>query len=332
MNRAYARATTPSGRATITSRLRVATAIVTGNGRSAQWSEVLAHPWHHLTVEDAAEFRRAVYRRFVPQSTRNDTISAVRRVVTECYRARLISALRRDLLMEELYTVAPGESTRRRRLTGDELADLMAACDRIGDARTTARNTSIVALFRTTGLRISELVAIDLADWDREDASILLRSTKNGRDHRIFLSPATDALLRRWLTHRGEAPGALFTALNRAEHDPLHPFSVRYMLKTRARAAGIAPFGAHDFRRTFATDLLERYDAALVSKLLNHKKLDSTLIYDLRGDTAKRDAVRALDLAMPEPEPQPEPEPASTPERDEGAAGAAGDDATGEAA
>lgn len=252
--------------------------------------------WHQLTVDDAADFRQAVYRRYKPQSTRNDTVCAVRRVVDECYRAGLISALRRDLLMEQLYTVAVGESTRRRRLSTAEIGALLCACDRIGDARTTARNTAIVALFATSGMRISELVNLELYDWDREDDSLLLRETKNGRPHRVLLHPGAVPYLDRWLHHRGTAAGALFTALNRKDSRALNPESIRYMLRTRARAAGVAPFGSHDFRRTFATALLETHDPFVVSRLLNHTKIESTMRYDLRGEAAKRDAVATLDL------------------------------------
>lgn len=258
--------------------------------------DLYAYPWHQLSTEDAADFRHAVYRRYKPQSSRNDMVSALRRIVHQRYRCGVISALRRDLLMEQLYTVSVGESTRRRRLSAGEIAALLGACDRIGDDRTTARNTAIVALFYTSGIRSIELVNIDLHDWDRADQSMLLRDTKNGRPHRILLHPGVLPYLNRWADHRGTAPGALFTGLNRTDTTPLTTFSVRYMLRTRAEAASVAPFGCHDFRRTFATDLLEKHDPFLVSRLLNHSKIESTTRYDLRADGAKRDAIAGLSL------------------------------------
>ncbi|SDF96711.1 Site-specific recombinase XerD [Cellulosimicrobium cellulans] len=278
-------------------KLRICAELIIGAHPGALTREDLrSFAWHHLTVDVATEFMHSVARRYRPQASRNDMVSLVRRVVQQCYRQRLIDALRRDLLLERLFTVAVGESTKRRRLSTQEITALMAACESIGSTRTAARNTAIVALFRTSGLRIGELVKIRLEDWDRQQGTILLRETKNGQDHLVFLHETTTEYLERWLGHRGDGPGPLFSSLISAEIRPVTPTSLRYMLRTRAEAAGVAPFGSHDFRRTFATDLLETVDPALVSRLLNHRKLESTMIYDQRGDDAKRDAVRHLAL------------------------------------
>lgn len=68
------------------------------------------------------------------------------------------------------------------------------------------------------------------------------------------------------------------------------------MLSTLAVKAGVKPFGCHDFRRTFATELLRTNDIALVGKLLNHRKPQSTLRYDLADEDAQRSAVAQLNL------------------------------------
>lgn len=286
--------------------LRVCTAILTAQEpRAISLADVFAYPWHHLTVDDAADFRDTVYRRYATQSTRNDRMCTVRRMVDECYRARLISALRRDLLREQLYTQAVGETTRRRRLTPEEITSLLQAADRLADPCARARNLAIVALFRTSGIRVCELVRIALSDWDRNDDSILLRDTKNGRAHRVVLHPGAILYLEGWLELRGEANGALFTALNRPGTSALSEDGVRDMLGRLARSAGVARFGCHDFRRTFATDLLEKHDPLLVSRLLNHRKPESTMVYDLRGERAQRDAVASLDLIPPGDHPRP---------------------------
>lgn len=260
-------------------------------------SAVFAHPWHLMTPDEAADLHRLVYRTYPRQGTRNDKISQVRRVVTQCHRAGLISALRRDLLLEELYTVAPGRSGAGRALTDREIADLMHACATMGTAQARARNSAIVAVFRSTGARVSEVAKLELADWDRQAATLTLRDTKNGRDHVVFLHPTTNEHLAAWVRVRGARPGPLFSNLNDPTTTaPLQPVSILFMLRSRGAAAHVAPFGSHDFRRTFASDMLMRYDAALVSQLLNHTKLDSTLIYDRRGDALQRAAVASVRL------------------------------------
>lgn len=258
--------------------------------------EVRDYPWHHIDLDLAAAFRESVYAQFRKTSTRNDAICAVRAVVRECYRAGLISPLRRDRLFEELVTVAPGPSSKRRRLTQTDINQLLDACETMGTTRAQARNTAIVALFRTSGIRVSELVAIDITDCDLDDGTIRLRDTKNGRDHLVFLHPDAIPYLERWIDLRGSRPGVLFTPLNRADTGPIRPISVRYMLRTRAQAAGVAPFGSHDFRRTFATELLRTHDVALVGKLLNHVKTASTVTYDLADEQEQRAAVARIQL------------------------------------
>lgn len=258
--------------------------------------DLRAYPWHQLTVEDAEDYHRAVTRHYTTQSSRNDMICVLRAVVRQCYKVGLVSALRHELLLEALYTVAPGRSTRRHRITDTEFDALVDACLGAGDAFARARNTAIVALFRTTGLRVSELVGIDLADWDRRHDCIHLPLTKNTDTHVLFLHPATKALLEKWVDVRGTRPGKLFCSSRGPIDRALSPEAIRLMLTTRCKIAGITHFATHDFRRTFATEMLRQFDAALVSKLLNHRKLASTLIYDMSTDDEMRDAVRSINL------------------------------------
>lgn len=265
-------------------------------GPLPQSEQVRSYPWHHIDQQTAGEYREDIYRRFRLQSSRNNAVSAVRRVMHECYRARLISALRLEVILEELYTIAPGPSTKRRRLTQPEINALLAAGEESGTPRAAARNTAIIAVFRTSGIRVSELTRIQLEDWDRDADTIMLTETKNGSPHLVYLHPDAVPYLERWLTHRGHAPGALFCPLRGTDLRSLSGDGIRYMLSTLAVKAGVKPFGCHDFRRTFATELLRTNDIALVGKLLNHRKPQSTLRYDLADEDAQRSAVAQLNL------------------------------------
>lgn len=265
--------------------------------RSMSLEDVFAYPWHLIDESRAEEFRRAVYRRHQNQGSRNDMVCAVRRVVDECHRRRLISPLRRQVLFEALYTVAPGRSRRRRRLTPDETRALLTAAQAQDPPARAARDTAMVALIRATGMRGCELAGIDLGDWDRLDASIWIRDRKNGRDLLVFLPPAVLPYLDAWLQARGERPGALFTPMKGPDKSrPLTVYGVRWILKQVATAAGVTWMGSHDFRRSFATDMLELFDPVLVSDLMGHEKVDSTRIYDQRGDDALRAAVGEVPL------------------------------------
>lgn len=309
MDRALLRSKEGVSRANFLSRTRMVHALLTGlDHRETTREHLDAFAWHQVSVDDAEDFRRAVYRHYPAQSSRNDVVCVLRRLLDECYRRGLISPLRRDLLRERLYTVAiDPESTRRRRLSADEIAALMGAAAANPNPRAAARDTAIFALFRTTGMRCCELVRATIADLDLTEHTLLLRETKNGHPHTVFLHPQAEEYLRLWLVHRGTEPGALFTALTRHDLTHLCETAVRDMLHRRRREAQIATFATHDFRRTFASDLLGRFDPALVSRLLNHRKIDSTMRYDVRGDELKRTAVASLALPiMPPTLPQPD--------------------------
>lgn len=260
--------------------------------------DVMAYPWHHLTPEMLRTYRATIEAMTRVQSTRNDAMSVIRRVLEQCFKVGLISAHRLDELREELQTRTPSRSAKGRVIILEELTLLMTACETTGSPRSQARNSAIVAVMRGTGARVGEVVAANYSDWNRAQQTLLLRNTKNGTDHTVHLSDAVTRYLSRWARFRGAHPGPLFTSLtdgNRADDGPLTTQSVRDMLKRRAKTAGIErPFSPHDFRRTFATELLRTQDMALVSRLLNHNKITSTLVYDFAGDDLMRAAVASL--------------------------------------
>ena len=67
------------------------------------------------------------------------------------------------------------------------------------------------------------------------------------------------------------------------------------MLGKRGAEAGVKDFSAHDFRRTFVGDLLDRgVDISVVSKLAGHSDPKTTARYDRRPEATKRDAAAKL--------------------------------------
>lgn len=265
--------------------------------RSLSMTDVENYPWHHVDADLAAQYAREVYAAYDVIATRNDNISPLRQIITACCSAGLISVARRDEVLEELPTVAPGESRKRRRLANVEITALLMACQDGTDEGT--RDAALIALFATTGIRISEAVAIRVSDWDVAADTIVIRSPKNGRRHVVFVHPVTKEYLLRWTTRRGtdDPEGALFSWPGGPRKGaPVCTDTARSWIRRRQVAAGVAPFGTHDFRRTFASTLLRTHDLALVGRLLNHTKPTSTLIYDLASDDEQRNAVGSIAL------------------------------------
>ena len=92
---------------------------------------------------------------------------------------------------------------------------------------------------------MSELVRIDLADWDRREDAITLRKTKNTDPHTLFLHPGTKALLVDWLEVRGTEPGKLFCSSPRPSTGALnperHPVHAHHPLRARRHRRASVP-------------------------------------------------------------------------------------------
>lgn len=260
------------------------------------WEDVMSYPWHHIDVDTAAAYYRSVTAHYQHVNSSHCRIVMLRVIVGTCYRAKLISVTRRDEVLDELPTTSRGISKMPKvRLSESQLTSLLGECAK-GEKYEAGLISSIVALFSTTGIRISELVALDLSDWDQVGQTIRLRMTKNGREHVVPVVTGVTEYLDYWVGLRGADDGPLFTQIGNPALIRLSTDSVRNLLEKRVVAAGIIRMKPHDFRRTVASQLLRKHDIALVSRLLNHTTIAATLVYDLASDEEQRAAVTGLSL------------------------------------
>lgn len=97
---------------------------------------------------------------------------------------------------------------------------------------------------------------------------------------------------------RGEDPGALFVPFRRGDHmqpGRLASQAIFVIFEELGARAGVPDFSPHDFRRTFAGDLLDAgADLATESKLMGHSDPKAKSGYDRRGERAKRSASSLL--------------------------------------
>jgi site-specific recombinase XerD len=104
-----------------------------------------------------------------------------------------------------------------------------------------------------------------------------------------------------WLQFR-KIDQPIFVSINKVGklgNAPLTTQSVYRILNRRAKQAGIDALSPHDVRRSTATHLLERgVDLAVVQRMLGHKQLATTVIYDRRGEKAKKEAAGVLSISL----------------------------------
>ncbi|PLX81161.1 MAG: tyrosine recombinase XerC [Desulfuromonas sp.] len=202
--------------------------------------------------------------------------------------ARKLSSLRsffRFLVREGVLKTNPAEglATPKRNsylpktLSADEAHNLMERGHR-GDLLG-LRDRAIVELLYSSGLRVSELTGLDVADLDLREG--LVRVLGKGRKERIVpVGRKALTALQDYLSARGSAADQSPLFLN-ARNGRLTPRSIQRHLKTRLLKAGILKdISPHALRHTFATHLLDGgADLRSIQELLGHASLSTTQKY-----------------------------------------------------
>lgn len=144
-----------------------------------------------------------------------------------------------------------------------------------------------IRFMATTGVRVSELVEMTVADVKLGYKDI---HSKGDKVRRIYIPKALRTEILYWLEEEKRDHGKLF--LNNLG-DPMSATAVRRQLKTFSGLYQIDPerMYPHSFRHYFAKMFLESCgDITLLSNLLGHKSLETTRIY-LRRSSSEQFAV-----------------------------------------
>jgi integrase/recombinase XerD len=272
----------------------IATLLSVDETRNAAGQDVrcLTTPWGQLRYAHTVAIRSALAEKYAP-ATANKLLAALRRVLKEAFRLGQISAeeYQRAILVP---TVRGKREPKGRMITDSEIRALMQVCS-VDPSPMGARDAAIIAVLRGTGLRRSEVAALDVADYEPQTEAIVVRAGKGNKDRRVYAPSGTVAALDAWLEVRGQRAGALFGRAvrgGRVGERRLADEGVAVILRDRAAAAGVAPFTPHDMRRTYISELLDAgADLATVQKMVGHESVTTTAGYDRRGDAAKRKAA-----------------------------------------
>ncbi len=221
----------------------------------------------------------------------------VRAYSASCYRKglsarsiqRRLSASRtffRYLIREKAVTKNPVASVSapkgRKRLPGNLDADRMARLlDIQGEGAIVDRDRAILELLYSSGLRLAELVDLNLGDVDMHDATVRVTG-KGNKDRIVPVGRQALKALRQWGITRGDLADADEKALfvsNRGTR--LSPRSVQARVKFWAKQQGLdANVYPHLFRHSFATHVLESsHDLRGVQELLGHANISTTQVY-----------------------------------------------------
>jgi integrase/recombinase XerC len=163
-------------------------------------------------------------------------------------------------------------------LDADQVASLLAIT---GDDPVTLRDRAILELFYSSGLRLAELVGLNLGDVDAADRTVRVLG-KGSKARVVPVGKQALTALKDWLAVRAELakPGELALFVGR-RGERVSPRTVQKRVNEWAKRRG-APTGVHPhmLRHSFATHVLESSrDLRAVQEMLGHASLSTTQIY-----------------------------------------------------
>lgn len=143
------------------------------------------------------------------------------------------------------------------------------------------RDTAILELLFSTGLRVSELCNLDIENVNLKTGEFSVRG-KGDKIRMVFLSTSAKIALNDYLLRRKDLSPALFVSLKESG-DPsrLTARTIERIVKKYAAVAGIVKkISPHTLRHSFATDLLRNgADLRSVQEMLGHSSITTTQIY-----------------------------------------------------
>ncbi|MEK7578406.1 MAG: site-specific tyrosine recombinase/integron integrase [Patescibacteria group bacterium] len=146
------------------------------------------------------------------------------------------------------------------------------------------RGRAILELLFSTGLRVSELCALNRDSINLKSGEFAVRG-KGDKVRLVFLSETAKTALKNYLDKRGDVDPALFIRhiknFSKIENLRLVPRSIERLIKYYAAKAGLSKkVTPHTLRHSFATDLLiNGADIRSVQELLGHSNITTTQIY-----------------------------------------------------
>jgi site-specific recombinase XerD len=193
-----------------------------------------------------------------------------------------ISSFYRFLYTQGAITSNPMLGVERPKIKDQELRYLKhSQVIRLIDSIEDDRDRLIIRTIYATGVRVSELCAMNIEDIDFEDETIRVRG-KGGKIRIVFVDPETLDEMVRFIGNRIEGP--LF--LGQLGHN-ISPRSVQHIFKKYA-PAGITP---HKIRHSYASELYRRSkNLRVVQENLGHTSIKTTEIY-LHTDLEERKKV-----------------------------------------
>lgn len=140
------------------------------------------------------------------------------------------------------------------------------------------RDLAIIDMLASTGMRVGELVHLNIEDVDFENRECVVLG-KGSKERPVYFDARTKIHLRNYLESRNDDNPALFVSMLKP-YNRLNISGVEIRLRELGRKLDITKVHPHKFRRTLATRAIDKgMPIEQVQKLLGHSKIDTTMQY-----------------------------------------------------
>lgn len=141
-----------------------------------------------------------------------------------------------------------------------------------------ARDLAMIDLLYSTGIRVGELVGLNISDIDFEERECIVYG-KGDKERRVYFDAKAKLHLQNYINSRHDDNPALFTTLD-APYDRLKISGVEIRMRELGRKISVERIHPHKFRRTMATRAIDKgMPIEQVQKILGHSQIDTTMQY-----------------------------------------------------
>lgn len=150
--------------------------------------------------------------------------------------------------------------------------------EKMRDACGELRDLAIIDLLYSTGIRVGELVRLNISDVNMEQRECIVFG-KGDKERRVYFDAKAKIHLMEYLASRNDGNPALFVSLN-GKHKRLQISGVEIRLRQLGRKLSLDRIYPHKFRRTMATRAIDKgMPIEQVQKILGHSQIDTTMQY-----------------------------------------------------
>ena len=156
-------------------------------------------------------------------------------------------------------------------ITDEEIEKLRDNCRNL-------RDTAMIDLLYSTGIRVGELVKLNIEDINFSERECVVFG-KGDKERKVYFDAKSKIHLKNYIESRTDNNPALFVTLN-APYDRLKISGVEIRIRELGRLLNLEKIHPHKFRRTMATRAIDKgMPIEQVQKILGHSQIDTTMQY-----------------------------------------------------